>query len=223
MQTHSSIPPKTCECGCGRKTQAGARWFHGHAPQPNGPPPLCECGCGTQVAWYPHQHRWHRYLRGHNDSPLWAEKQFWAKVEKTDTCWLWRGCHDHIRPDAYGYVRYCHEKYRAHRLAWMLANGPIPDGLFVCHRCDTPLCVNPDHLFLGTAQDNSDDKCQKGRERYDVGSAHPRAKLTEADVLEIRRLRDQGLATIAELSERYAVAHPTISSVATRRSWRHLP
>jgi hypothetical protein len=77
--------------------------------------------------------------------------------EPNTGCWLWEG-----PVNFFGYGLSHHS--RVHRLAWEEANGPIPDGLFVLHRCDVPSCCNPDHLFLGTHQDNADDKKRKGRD-----------------------------------------------------------
>ena len=90
-----------------------------------------------------------------------AAARFWTKVEKTEGCWLWRGAlsrkgYGSFRADAIG-------GRQSHRVAWELTHGPIPDGLFVLHRCDTPRCVNPAHLWLGTAADNSRDMALKGR------------------------------------------------------------
>lgn len=94
--------------------------------------------------------------------------RFWNYVDKTDTCWLWTGAKDRR-----GYGRFrCGFKINgtrrsetASRFSWALLNGPIPDGLDVCHHCDTPPCVNPAHLFIGTRQDNVDDMIAKGRYR----------------------------------------------------------
>ena len=84
---------------------------------------------------------------------------FWPRVKKSDGCWLWVGG----KGNGYGYVWHDNRTKRAHRVSWEMAYGPIPLGLFVCHKCDTPLCVRPDHLFLGTAKDNIEDCFIKGR------------------------------------------------------------
>lgn len=95
----------------------------------------------------------------------WQER-FWKYVEKTDGCWWWRGaCQgDRLR---YGFMSAgsVARRIKAHRLSWELAHGEIPTGLCVCHKCDNPLCVRPDHLFLGTQKDNSQDMVRKGRQR----------------------------------------------------------
>lgn len=95
--------------------------------------------------------------------------RFWAKVEKTDDCWLWRGS---VGSNGYGQLRVGARMVTASRLAWELTNGPIPDGLWVLHRCDTPLCVRPEHLFLGTHLDNMHDMRHKGRGNAPYGNPH---------------------------------------------------
>jgi hypothetical protein len=85
--------------------------------------------------------------------------RFWAKATRGG-CWLWQGYRDR---DGYGHHHYNGRRWRAHRLAWTLARGPIPGGLYVCHRCDNPPCVNPAHLELGTQKENIGDCLAKGR------------------------------------------------------------
>lgn len=90
--------------------------------------------------------------------------RFWSRVEKTDGCWLWRG----VPSQKYGSLGINGKNYHAHRVSYEIHHGPIPDGLFVCHRCDVGRCVNPEHLFLGTHQDNMTDlKTKKRKARGD--------------------------------------------------------
>lgn len=88
------------------------------------------------------------------------EERFWSKVTRSDRCWEWQGPRDH---DGYGFIKVMRCSRRAHRCSWELCVGPIPNNLFVLHRCDNPPCVNPAHLFLGTARDNALDMVGKGR------------------------------------------------------------
>lgn len=123
-----------------------------------------------------------------------------------DACWLWTGARWGLHA-AYGTIYNQGHKVAAHRAMWITTHDePIPDGYEVCHTCDNPLCVNPAHLWLGTHQDNMQDRNAKGR-----GGTRPYRKLTEAQVREIRALR--GTVSQRELARRYGVSQPAINLV----------
>lgn len=184
--------------------------------------------------------------------------RFWTYVSKGSTteCWLWTGSRLSVAFPAngpkVGYGRF-NKQYRthlAHRVSWVIAFGD-PGALFVLHRCDTPLCVNPAHLWLGTHKDNSDDKVTKGRGRGASGDTngsktHPEsfprgvshytklrpekitrgenchsAKLSNESVLEIKRLLALGTKG-KNLAEKYGVSRDAISCIKTGKTWRHL-
>lgn len=108
----------------------------------------------------------------------------------------------------------------AHRIAWELVHGPIPDGLFVCHRCDNRICVNVDHLFLGTAADNMADCHAKGRTA--CGEQTGLAKLTSAAVLEIRATDVSKPGATKRLAKKFGVSCQTIYCAAHRKTWQHI-
>lgn len=152
-------------------------------------------------------------------SPLSPEERFWSHVEvgQPDDCWLWK-----LAPLNHGYGTYMLRPrihIRPSRFTWTLSYGPIPDGLNVCHRCDTPLCCNPAHLFIGTQLDNVRDMTAKGRRVDHVGEAHPRAILTEADVRIIRDRLANGISP-SSLASRFGVAPSTIHTIKAGASWR---
>lgn len=111
-------------------------------------------------------------------------QRFWAKVQKGDGCWVWTAP---VNSSGYGYFRVDIERpyVLAHRFAYELTFGPVPDGLFVCHQCDNPPCVRPDHLFAGTNADNMRDAFRKGRLKVPDGSAgrKPRARCLHGHAL----------------------------------------
>lgn len=141
-----------------------------------------------------------------------------AKVQRGAGCWLWlAGKHP---PNRHAAFKRNGRKYLAHRAAYELAYGPIPPGMCVCHRCDTPACCNPAHLFLGTPGDNTRDMVSKGRNVR--GEAVGVSRLTPAAVVEIRRRYAGGGILQRELANAYGVAQTTISEVILRKKWRHV-
>jgi hypothetical protein len=147
-----------------------------------------------------------------------ASHRFWARVEKTDHCWNFVGW---LMPRGYGKVYFLGKTLLAHRFAWDITNGPIPDGLLVCHTCDNRKCVRPAHLFLGTHKDNQADKAAKGRCAPRFGEHHGQAKLTGEQVKEIRALRQHGVLR-REIAELYGI-HPTnVSKLALGKGWKHI-
>ena len=141
--------------------------------------------------------------------------------EPNSGCWLWEGC---VNDDGYGRIGSRGHRYIAHRLSWILHRGAIPSGMCVLHKCDTPACVNPDHLFLGTRHDNARDMVRKSRHLYRPkptprpGEANPQAKLTEEDVRAIRL--DARLLSI--VAKAYGISDSQVSNIRLRKKWRHL-
>lgn len=156
------------------------------------------------------------------------EERFWAKVDKAGPCWLWTGLL--FVSGGYGQftIRYG-LVVRAHRLAYELAIGPIPEGKIIRHTCDVRRCVNPAHLIPGTQKENAQDMARRGRqifqaspEKISRGSKHWSAKLTEEDIPQIRGLRNQGL-TLRAIANIYGVTEKSISDVVNRKTWTHVP
>ncbi len=136
----------------GRKTSLSVRrimWELQHGQEPPKRRDI-EVTCGNTLCLNPAHHEC-----------VTMEEKFWRKVNKTAGCWLWTSMLQHrgyglFFVSGFGYIQ-------SHRYSWEMASGPIPEGMFVCHTCDTPACVRPGHLFLGTPKDNIDDMIKKGR------------------------------------------------------------
>ena len=150
-------------------------------------------------------------------------ERFWSKVDKAGECWLWQG---HRSPRGYGAfaVKLPDGRWwtvRASRMAWELTNGKIPADQIVCHHCDNPPCVRPDHLFLGTHADNAADRETKGRGVRLNGEAITSSKLTAAQVAIVRQWIASGASQCA-VAEHFGVGQPTIHAIVTGRTWRHI-
>lgn len=146
--------------------------------------------------------------------------RFWTHVSVSDDdhCWLWKG---HITNHGYGGIGVDRKKVQAHRIAWILTNGPIPtDTPHVLHRCDVRSCVNPKHLFVGTAADNIADMVAKGRNRNGKceGARNPSSKLSEAQVMAIRNAH----GTQEDIGRTFGISQSQVSSIRTFRTWSHL-
>lgn len=174
------IPFGFCHCGCGQSTDIATytrtsmgivkgqpyRYLHGHSTRKDAKTVMCPtCNQSFQIKPSRQQIYCSHLCEGRSriTSPI---TRFWDKTQKTNTCWLWIGAH---KKRGYGVISiringHPHNIH-AHRLSWIIHYGTIPDGMDVCHHCDTPACVRPDHLFLGDAAMNMADAKAKGRIR----------------------------------------------------------
>jgi len=192
--------------------------------------------CGISFRHYKPDRRfcsnscWAKTRRNNSDN-------FWENADKkADGCWLWKGA----TSDGYGQIRFSGRSQRAHRVAWLLAHGDIPSGLYVCHHCDVRMCVNPSHLFLGTHADNIADMWNKDRgpignrsarrrhpESYSQsvlnmrGEGAPLAKLRDEDILDIRSRRANG-ETLKSIAQRYGVDSTNVGCIVRRKTWKHI-
>lgn len=175
---------------------------------------------------------YNQYRKDGADMGRSTEERFWGKVQKTETCWLWTGGK---RSKGYGAFVYARDgepvQGRAHVYSYELHKGRVPKGVFVLHTCDTPACVNPDHLFLGNNQDNVDDMIAKGRHvrggtyskgKYQRGELHHGARLTATDVQAIRAAYNAGGVSFSQLARKYGLALGHVFRIVKKKAWRHV-
>lgn len=155
-----------------------------------------------------------------------TDTRFWNKVNKTDECWNWTGGTVQSNYYRYGIFKDGKKAVRAHRFSFAMYNGSVPEGLFVCHACDNPLCVNPAHLFLGTAQDNATDMVNKGRQAK--GTTVHNAVLTDGKVKQIRQMYAERTAsgkrkyTQQQIADKYGCTRRNISDIVNNKTWGHV-
>lgn len=173
------------------------------------------------------------YLKEQGFSPTFTER-FWDKVYKDGPvpehmphlgkCWVWTA---YRGPEGYGkfWARNdTNTMMLAHVASWILHGGQSPGNLCVCHHCDTPECVRPDHLFLGTNKNNSDDQKRKGRDSHCIkrGESNGTSRLTTEQVLEIRRLYSAGGISQLSLAKMFSVSERNIFFIVHRLHWKHI-
>ncbi|HBD93398.1 MAG TPA: HNH endonuclease [Spirochaetia bacterium] len=158
-------------------------------------------------------------------TPEWIEEarerireHFQYEINKNTGCWEWTKS----TSKGYGHLGIRGKFYQAHRLMWIITNGEIKDGLFVCHKCDNRLCINPDHLFLGTNLDNINDAIEKGKWQHQPkGEKNGNAKLTKNQVLNIKHLVSNGIPT-KTISEKFNISQRHVQYIAKNKTWKHL-
>jgi hypothetical protein len=152
--------------------------------------------------------------------------RFWTKVDaqnfQPDECWVWRGC---ILQSGHGQFSVKGKGAYAHRVSYEMAHGKIPPNRIICHKCNNPACVNPNHLYAGTKKSNTQDSINAGTFCYAYagrGTAHPNSKLTDQDVRNIRDDRIFDGTSNRKLASKYGVSYRAITKIIYRETWAHV-
>lgn len=161
-----------------------------------------------------------------------AKTRFDSRVIRSEGCWRWGGS---TNTKGYGRIKINGQDILAHRLAWTLHKGEIPSGMLICHKCDNPVCVNPDHLFIGTQRDNIRDAAAKGRiasgerhgmntrpDRRSFGSANGQSKLSENSVAFIKTAHKNRSVSNRQLARQFGVSESLICMINRGIRWRHI-
>jgi hypothetical protein len=147
------------------------------------------------------------------------QRRFWKgfTVNEDTGCWDWKGAK---LLSGYGKIVINKVQWRAHRAAYYLTRGQIPEGMVVCHHCDNPGCVNPEHLFLGTQQENLADMRRKGRMKTGTttGEKHWKTTITAEQAMEIYLAE----GSHRRIAEQFGISRPAVTSIKNRRTWRHI-
>lgn len=153
-----------------------------------------------------------------HEIPLGERLRSKTRINQETGCWEWQAARD---PNGYGRISVKYKMLLPHRVSWELHRGPIPDGMFVLHKCDNPCCLNPDHLFIGDQADNMTDKALKGRSVFPLkrGEDNGFAKLTETEIIAIRSAHGQSQR---KLAKQFGVSQLHISRIQRRIVWRHI-
>lgn len=146
-----------------------------------------------------------------------VSQRFWEKVIKSGDCWLWQGAKT---PNGYGRFWDGSRHIYAHRFSYELAGGAIPEKYHCCHHCDTPSCVNPKHIFVGTPKDNMVDRDKKGR--MDIRHLQVPRKLSVQSVIAIRSAYRSGGVSQSTLANKYQVNQSVISRIVNCKDWKHV-
>ena len=160
-----------------------------------------------------HYQRWCVGTPVLNHDRIAARLSLYSIPEPNSGCWLWTANYD---KGGYGRIKYKGRDIGAHRASWIIYRGSIPPGAFVCHKCDVPECINPDHLYLGNHRENMQDKCTRNRQAR--GEGNGQSKLTSEQVLQIKS--DPRIHRIIAAS--YGIHRVTVSKIKRGKKWGHL-